>query len=624
MLLSAVKLFLFIMSMTGFVFYTRRNLNIQVEFIPIIVITMLSNILFLSGMLNILPLMIKIIFILGVIILVSEIFIFYKSRLLLFELSRYITPGIIVFIIAAFFYLLLLKDQRLIHYDNFSHWGLVVKNILYADALPTLQNAKITYNSYPTGSAMFIYYFCKIVGMSEGLAIFGQMIVLLSGLLSLFSFTSYQILSKAKTKIQIIKKNVINIIIILLCIYLLNGPSPIHGLLVDTLLNVIGLSMFVIIYYYFETPQKIVIPIISLVVYLTLVKNSGLFFVYFSLFFYAVSIIRHGFDKRLSIPDNLFNFRKYIPIYVLPVLIFYLWSKRVEMVFSGGREGRHTMSIESYANIFKTRTSDELQTIIRSFLNTISNEFTFQIILVSVFLIVFVFIHYFTKKKIAKRLIVVATTTLGMYIIYNIGLLGVYIFSMPIGEAIRLAGYRRYIITVVNFLVGVATITIIHFLNKEKEIKKIAIPIFVLFIFLLNLTVFDGKINESKEVFSNKELRINTKEPTLENIDLALSHLPNNLMTSIDSGKYHYNIYIPIEGNTGYERYYLAYKLYHYNFQIIQNLNNLEEILASDYLTITIVDEDIKNIFLNYSSIKPEIGTYIVDKENQMILDKIN
>lgn len=623
MLLSILKLFLFIISMTGFVIYTRRKLNVQVEFIPIIVISIISNVLFISGMLNILPLMVKTIFVSGIILFMYELLKLRKRQLLLFELKRYITPGIILFIITTMFFLLLLKDQRLIHYDNFSHWGLVVKNILKADALPTFQNAKITYNSYPTGSAIFIYYFCKIVGISEGLAIFGQMVVILSGLLSLFSFTSYQVLNKKMSKTEITKKNIINIIVILLYVYLLNGPSPIHDLLVDTLLNVVGLSMFAIIYYYFETPKKILVPVISLAIFLTLIKNSGLFFVYFSLFFYGVSIIRHGFDKELSLLTNIFNYKKYIVVYLIPVSTFYLWSKRVDMVFSSSHLGTHTMSIGSYVNIFKTRTPDELEIIINNFIITLSNEFTIQIVLVSVFLFLLVCIHYITKKNIAKRLIVVASTILGMYIIYNIGLLGIYMFSMPIGEAIRLAGYRRYILTVINFLIGVATVSIMHFFNKEKKMKVFAVPIIIVFLFFLNLTVFGGKINETKEIFSNKELSVNTEAPTLANIDLALSHLPDNLMVSSDTGKKYYYVYIPVEGNTGYQRYYLAYRLYNYNFQIIQNLSNLEEVLSSDYLTITIVDENVKSMFLNHSNEKPEIGTFEIDKENQRILEKI-
>src|SRR5699024_11355539 len=40
---------------------------------------------------------------------------------------------------SLFFFFLLFRSQ-LIHYDNFSHWGIVVKQMLSTDAFPTAQS----------------------------------------------------------------------------------------------------------------------------------------------------------------------------------------------------------------------------------------------------------------------------------------------------------------------------------------------------------------------------------------------------------------------------------------------------------------------------------------------------
>ena len=54
------------------------------------------------------------------------------------------------------------------HYDNFSHWAVVVKNMLITHRFPDAYSAMIDFKSYPLGSSSFLYYFCSVVGSEEG------------------------------------------------------------------------------------------------------------------------------------------------------------------------------------------------------------------------------------------------------------------------------------------------------------------------------------------------------------------------------------------------------------------------------------------------------------------------
>ena len=57
---------------------------------------------------------------------------------------------------AAFVWLTL--NLKLVHYDNFSHWALIVKYLLSADQLPSVDTELIPFRDYPPGSSLFIYY----------------------------------------------------------------------------------------------------------------------------------------------------------------------------------------------------------------------------------------------------------------------------------------------------------------------------------------------------------------------------------------------------------------------------------------------------------------------------------
>lgn len=76
------------------------------------------------------------------------------------------------FYLVVFFYTMWTLD--LLHYDNFTHWATIVKFLVLNHHLPTAQDAIITYNTYPVGSSMYLYYIGRFVGYKDGILIIGQ------------------------------------------------------------------------------------------------------------------------------------------------------------------------------------------------------------------------------------------------------------------------------------------------------------------------------------------------------------------------------------------------------------------------------------------------------------------
>ena len=624
MIWNITMLFLFGISMIGYTIYIQKKLNIRIEFIPLITISMITVVLFIGGILNILPLTVNMLFILGILLFIFESFINLKARSTKKKMIEFITPGTILFMIFSIYFLFMLKDQRLIHYDNFSHWGLIVKNMLDSNSLPNFENTTIRFNSYPPGSALFIYYFCFFVGKSEGLALFAQLLIILSSLLTLFSFSSFSVLNISKNENSILKNVFLNIITIFASLYLLNGPTSIHQLLVDTLISVVGIAIFAMIYYYFNFPHKIFFPLIFLTLFLTLIKNSGMFFSILALVVYSVSLYKHGKKEYKSV-ISLFKKNKYLLLPIcLPFLGYYLWTKHVSMVFSSNLLGKHTMSFENYINNFNDKTINEVKKIIHIFIETLlTSEFTRQIILITLMIVSLILLKRLSKQIYDKRLVTVSVGVLFIFISYSSGLLLMYLISMPLGEALKLAAFDRYMSTVMHYLMGITIVTLIFSLKQLNSKVIFLVPSGVVLIVLFSLTFRGENYDQSKSIFQNVDIKNDSTTLTFNDIDRALTNISPNQLISKGNEK-PYLIYYPIgNDNDNYVNYYLRYRLFQNNVIYVTNLEDMDEkIWQSDFLVITIVNDEIETLFEKYSDENVQIGTYELDKKNQKILNK--
>lgn len=66
-------------------------------------------------------------------------------------------------------------------YDEYSHWGLMIKNIVAFDALPRRgAGAAFVLYDYPPMGALFPAMVCRIFGYRDGMAYFGYELLLLT------------------------------------------------------------------------------------------------------------------------------------------------------------------------------------------------------------------------------------------------------------------------------------------------------------------------------------------------------------------------------------------------------------------------------------------------------------
>lgn len=385
--------------------------HIRAEFIPACIFSAVSCLLFISGIFRLLPVMAILIFITG---LLFAIFFLYKRT----RFSTLLTFGTISFFCASLLFLFLLHNAYLTHIDNFTHWALPPKIMLANDRFPNAQDANFTYLSYPVGSAVWIYYICRITGIhTEGMQIFSQVLLTSSFLTGIFAL-SKNLWAKCCT--------------LGACILFLSSNNTLTDLLVDTLLSTVCIGGLTYCYYYRDNLYKHLPYLLPISVFLITIKNSGIFFMLL-LAVYALSIITKAKRKQRSL----------LMLVLPPICVLLLWRLHVRLTFTNGMIDAHAMSFEYYAANLSKKSSSELLSICSYLWRTVFSLKNPFIWLGLFFLLLLLVLRLHGKVHFSscKRAF---TFTLCTYIVYQFGMLGMYIFSMLSSEALELAGYVRY------------------------------------------------------------------------------------------------------------------------------------------------------------------------------------
>lgn len=188
--------------------------------------------------------------------------------------------------------------------------------------------------------------------------------------------------------------------------------------------------------------------ILHYVIFLIAIKNSGIFF--------AIVILIYA---SLHIKKNKKSFGKWISVLSGSFVPLILWQKHVKLVFDNGLMAKHSMSLSNFETVFGEKGWEDIITISSKFFR---NIFSFSNAIIYIFL--FMLLLWIavkrsgTKEENKKRLKNIYLTIVFSYITYQISLFGMYLFTMPLSEALDLAAYSRYHDTILVFVSGILLI----------------------------------------------------------------------------------------------------------------------------------------------------------------------
>lgn len=582
MIILLLKFILLITIFLGLFLFCEHYLKVKDDFIPLVCVSAISIVMFISGLLNIMY---------GAVLLIILVS-FYSLTLIprgKTKITNLISPGIWFFIISSLFLAFSLNGYKFYAYDDFSHWGLVARETLLFNRFPTFNDQLISFQSYPTGTAGFIYFIGKIVNSSEGIMLFAQSLLILSGIAPLFSFVK--------------KKKILSYFIIsLFSIYLLLGNNGVTTLYVDAVLTSVVLAVTSIIFYYFLEGDTLsaILPLLLGNMLLIGTKNSGLLFATITTFLFL-------FFRAKEEPSA--NSLKYNIIAIFPFFMKVLWDKHVELVFTSGDLSKHSLSISNFKTILGDKSLSDIFSItkllfIRS-LDISKIDVTIVFYVFAFLMFVLLYKRYNQQKnnlyqgKLPEKTMLYIVV--GLYVIYQVGLLLTYIFSMPLSEALYLASYGRYNITLSTYFLGMF---IIYFFENVLSFSTINNPFKWFFTFSFMFVLFYLVISVKEPVYtllSNDEYKNSPREKLEKIID-------HNYLDIEDK------VYIYVSDYTKeYARHFLSYQfrytLRSTDFQIVEynTLGKLNSMKDTDSILI-ILKEDRE--ILNYIS---EIG---IDNSN--------
>ncbi|WP_339787570.1 hypothetical protein NSQ38_05555 [Paenibacillus sp. FSL R7-0313] len=424
---------LLIFSFLGYMQFVRKALSLRWEFIPVFVFSSIACFVFLSGLAGQLFTGSLVILIAGLLLYGGMLFLRLRrgaSLRMSFSIFQF------SFLAGTFVFLLLLFQNQLTHYDNFSHWAIVLKQMLSTDAFPTPGSNLIDFKNYPLGTSSFIYYVCRFMGHSQSVMLLAQGLLIFSCFYAMFGIVS--------EKKRFLLYAFLGLGLSTLSFF--NLTIRITNLLVDFLLPIYALAILAVIYQYRNEIKKACIVVLPLAGLLTIIKSTGIIFAAIGLIFLVYTWLKHKqkFDWKTALA--------LVGTICGTLIPYFGWSWRMATVFQG-IDNKFDVAT---SGIQAGKTPEQMHEILWTFLKASTDLTTRPVIGIVIFQLIAIAASVFAivvlKKKwnLWKALIALDVVLL----LYYAGILALYLFSMPLDEAIVLAGFERYASSIVVLFAG--------------------------------------------------------------------------------------------------------------------------------------------------------------------------
>lgn len=426
--------------MGGYVCYACGRLKLKVEFAPAVVFSSIIAVLTLAGYLNVLLFAAWAIYLGGFALLIWHL---TKKKIKAAFQQKPAVIGAVFALLLTAYAVVHLKGARLTYYDDFSHWGTIVKEMLIYNRLPNAQSAAISFKSYPPGSALFIYFVSLMTGASESKMLIAQALLNISFLFALFGIVK----SSAKILTQLVLAAAAAVILF---------ATPLDNLWVDTLLATSGIAAFAVLFAYRNDLRRASLYALPIMIASVMIKNDGFVFALANLsflFYLAARPVPH------SLPGQPHSKKFLYPLMALLVLAvtFFLWTRHWQYVFPS-ESGKHAVSISNYVKVFGAKTPEDVQNIILNFLRWTSNwktPSTAYFLAANLLTLILCLVFRTADRRKARLVLGVLLFADVVFLLYLMGLLAMYLLSMPTEEAARLAAYARYASSIVNYHLAV-------------------------------------------------------------------------------------------------------------------------------------------------------------------------
>lgn len=445
MLFTVLRILALMVCLTGYCVFLRGK-GLPMAFAPVTALCAIGSILFVAGILNLLPHA-------AVLLFLGGIFLFLRCRPWKKEtLSRQDLLCLGIFAALCGLFWLRIRGEYPLHYDAFSHWMTVIHDTLKNHRFPNFASTLISFQGYQTGGAGLAYFLCGILGSkADDVILLTQAIPIAAGLCVFLEFLK--------------RPSVSGILVVLLGSVYCLVASPTDNLsicepLPDTLISVLSIAALAIIVRFRDDTAKAVWWSLPIQIFLVAVKNSGVFMLIFN------SLLLAWYIRRQNSKSFLSNAWKPLLIHCgIPFGVSFLWNRHVAYVFQYGTLSKHSLSLDYYRGTVGAKSIQQLLDTLRIYLaRFFSPNPSWLLLLVCILL--FGGAYLYSRKVLkqnGKSALQTLAAVIAAYAAFMIGLAGMYLMSMGYEEATTLGGYDRYEETVIVYLIGAIVIWALEF-----------------------------------------------------------------------------------------------------------------------------------------------------------------
>ena len=440
-LFTCLRFSTLLLSFWGYFMLAGKKLSIHPKFRWIFIFSFIACALYFAGLAGFLSYTAYTLFATG---LVLFIIFTITAKQRLFSIIRSVNLLKIVFLISFGVIFASLINTQYIHYDNFSHWGLVVKYMLTTDAFPNAASALIDFKTYPLGSSVFLYYVCKIAGASQGVMLIGQAMLIFACFYAMFGIIRD-------------RRRFLLCTALALCFAAMtyfNISIRINNLLVDFLLPLLALAVICILFVYRTDWKRACLVSLPVLALLVIVKNSGLFFAAICFAYLLYLAVRNKKYRPNQKKSAAFFFA--VLTIAASLTTFAAWNYHTSVEFKG-ESSKHTMSVENFNEVSSEKTPEIRAEIAARFFQAVFSLESLSTRGIILFQLLALAVYLPARFLLKKKWILIHTLIWAdiAVVLYYAGILAMFIYTMPTDEALILAGFERYASSIVIFLIGV-------------------------------------------------------------------------------------------------------------------------------------------------------------------------
>jgi hypothetical protein len=405
------------------------------------------------------------------------------------------SAGLIYFILMAIFIYIIARGFVFSSWDEFSHWGLVLKNIFISNNFGNLSDSTTYFQSYPPGISLFLSYFTNFSKVfSESNALRGILVLSCSQMVILFVKVKYNDWKKIL---------LISGILLITPLILFSGfYSTIY---VDAIM---GLIFCNILYFNHSYHKKDLFYVIYMSLQFYLLANTKQIGIGLALIAFGAVLIDFLRLNKLK-PFSLFikNTKKELFFVFIPLLAGVLtnisWLAYVKYYDLSEMFQVSTTKFSDLFNIFKGSVPGYWKTTTTNFIMHFFNVsqhgamFFSYFLLSLVLLAVMYYVYIKNQGSKQKSFALQAVTFIGLYVYAGV-ILFMYLFSFSEYEAQNLASVDRYLGTYfLGLLVFSVFILMNYFISQHDNYRLSNLKFLSLLIVLLCVTPINGLINDT-------------------------------------------------------------------------------------------------------------------------------